>query len=90
MFIARPNAKCPPVLKSIFIFLTLTPSLVINHPGSCAMSIFYLSLMGLLMIANMAMSQEQLAEQPAEQQFCPRASAENPRCISHRYEIREI
>ena len=62
----------------------------IIHPGSCAMSIFYLSLMGLLMIANMAMSQEQLAEQPAEQQFCPRASAENPRCISHRYEIREI
>merc|ERR1711874_456292 len=42
------------------------------------MSIFYyLSLMGmLLIIANVALSQE-------EQPFCPRASEENPRCISH-------
>ena len=44
------------------------------------MSIFYyLSLMGMLLImANVALSQE-------EQPFCPRASEENPRCISHRY-----
>jgi len=45
---------------------------------SAMMSIFYyLSLMGmLLIIANVALSQE-------EQPFCPRASEENPRCISH-------
>ena len=59
----------------------------IIRPGSCAMSIFYLSLLGLLMIANVAMTQENATQ---EQQFCPRASEENPRCISHRYEICEI